>query len=267
MTATRWRTTSSNAEEAALLEDMVLTINTFFGWDFNSCETLRADGVFYPIDFANACPDSQVTSLHYHFPWLIKALLRWSLFCAATQRPMRRTLDWAPYYEIADRDLPYREKLAAYAAIARKRLDTDRFEEFCAEHLGALDETLSDFFGSDLARDAVRQKVTALFPEHEIDEFTDYFWDKIQQWRADEGAGSARLKLRTEWHSQHLQRTVTIVRWGYSGTPVLLFPTAGGDAEECERFLMLQVLAPLARERPHQGLLLRQRRRQGVDRP
>ena len=36
-----------------------------------------------------------------------------------------------------------------------------------------------------------------------------------------------------------------MVRWGHYGTPVLLFPTAGGDAEEVERFLMLQVLAPL----------------------
>jgi esterase/lipase superfamily enzyme len=53
------------------------------------------------------------------------------------------------------------------------------------------------------------------------------------------------LKLRTDWHSTHLEQTVTIVRWGHYGTPVLLFPTAGGDAEECERFLMLQVLAPL----------------------
>ncbi|MDH3525852.1 MAG: hypothetical protein OES32_19950 [Acidobacteriota bacterium] len=177
-----------DAEEAALLTDMTLTINTFFGWDFNSCEALRSDGVFHPIDFANACPDSQVTSLHYHFPWLIRSLLRWSLFCAATRRPMRRCLDWAPYYEIADRDLPYREKLAAYAAIARERLDADRFEEFCARHLSALDEVLWEFFGSDLARDAVRAKVTALFPAHEIDRFTEYFWDKIQQWRADESA-------------------------------------------------------------------------------
>ncbi|MDH3524424.1 MAG: alpha/beta hydrolase-fold protein, partial [Acidobacteriota bacterium] len=42
-----------------------------------------------------------------------------------------------------------------------------------------------------------------------------------------------------------LEQTLTVVRWGHFGTPVLLFPTAGGDAEECERFLMLQVLAPL----------------------
>ena len=35
------------------------------------------------------------------------------------------------------------------------------------------------------------------------------------------------------------------MRWGHFGKPVLLFPTAGGDAEECERFLMLKVLSPL----------------------
>jgi esterase/lipase superfamily enzyme len=38
---------------------------------------------------------------------------------------------------------------------------------------------------------------------------------------------------------------VLAVRWGHFGTPVLLFPTAGGDAEECERFKMLVVLRPL----------------------
>jgi esterase/lipase superfamily enzyme len=36
-----------------------------------------------------------------------------------------------------------------------------------------------------------------------------------------------------------------VVRWGTFGTPVLLFPTAGGDAEECERFLMIKALMPL----------------------
>jgi len=52
-------------------------------------------------------------------------------------------------------------------------------------------------------------------------------------------------KLNTKWHSDRVGREVTVVRWGHVGTPVLIFPTAAGDAEECERFLMLKVLAPL----------------------
>jgi hypothetical protein len=175
-------------DEESLLADMTLTINTFFGWDFNSCEALRKDGVFYPIDFANACPDSQVTSLHYHFAWLVLAKVRWSLFVAATKRPMRKTLDWDPYYEVAQTDAPYRDKLSAYAQIARKRLDVGRFEEFCDRHLGHLGEVADEVFRSDAAKQAVRLKVAALYPAHEVDEFTERFWAAIQTWRKEEGA-------------------------------------------------------------------------------
>ena len=176
-------------DDEQLLEDMTLTINSFFGWDFNSCEALRKNGDWYPIDFANACPDSQVTSLHYHFPWLIKANIRWSVFCAATQRKMRKNLDWQPYYDVLEQDLPYRDRLRAYAAIARERFETDRFEEFCHNHLGHLDEVVYELFGDQIARDAVRKKVSALYPPHEIDQFSDMFWDRIQRWRQQEGRG------------------------------------------------------------------------------
>ncbi len=175
-----------DAADVSELEDITLTINSFFGWDFNSCESLSQGGAWYPIDFANPCPDSQVTSLHSHFPWLVKSKLRWSLYCAATKKRMRRNLDWDPYYEIASTDAPYREKLSAYAAIARERFETDRFEEFCDKYLGHLDEVAWKFFGGDVARDAIRQKVQSLFPEHEHDEFTEYFWQRIQEWREAE---------------------------------------------------------------------------------
>jgi hypothetical protein len=175
-------------EEAKLIVDTTLTINTFFGWEFNSCELMRSEGVWHPIDFANACPDSQVTSIHYHFPWLVKAYLRWAIFCAATKRPMRRTLDWAPYYAIAEEDIPYSDKLSKYAAVARERLDTDRFEEFCAEHLPHLDEVAWEFFGGEEAKDAIRQKVASLYPQAEIEPFTELFWNRIQKWREDNPA-------------------------------------------------------------------------------
>jgi hypothetical protein len=168
------------------LEDITLTINAFFGWDFNSCEALLRDGEWHPIDFANACPDSQVTSLHYHFPWLIKANLRWAIYCAATRRRVRHNLDWEPYFEVAAEDLPYREKLRRYALIARQTLDSDAFEEFCARHLSHLDAVADEFFGTEQARDAVRQKVAALFPPHEVEQFTELFHGRIQQWRAEQ---------------------------------------------------------------------------------
>ncbi len=175
-----------DADDWELLSDMVLTINSFFGWDFNSCEALRSDGVFRPIDFANACPDSQVTSLHFHIPWLVKSKIRWSLFCAATRRRMRVNLDWEPYFEIAASDLPYRERLAEYAALARRRFQVDEFEAFCAEHLSGLDEVALEYFGSDRARSIVERKVRALFPEHEVGRFTDHFYGLIQFWRTTE---------------------------------------------------------------------------------
>ncbi|MFZ5442538.1 MAG: esterase family protein [Myxococcota bacterium] len=53
------------------------------------------------------------------------------------------------------------------------------------------------------------------------------------------------MKTTGRWYSQRLHRDMTMVRWGTYGQPVLLFPTAGGDAEEVERFLMMKALAPL----------------------
>lgn len=49
----------------------------------------------------------------------------------------------------------------------------------------------------------------------------------------------------SRWHSSRLEQDVQLVRWGHFGTPVLLFPTAGGDAEEVERFHLIRVLEPL----------------------
>ena len=171
-----------------LLRDMAMTINSFFGWDFNSCEVVALGTVtwYAPIDFANACPDSQVTSLHYHFPWLVTAMVRWSIFCAVTGRPMRHTVDWQPYYDVAEEGLPFEESLARYGAIADERLERERFEEFCDTHLAHLDEVALEFFGTERAKEAVRLKVESLFPKHEHEEFTEHFWGLIQFWRKTE---------------------------------------------------------------------------------
>ena len=116
--------------------------------------------------------------------------MRWALFVAATDRKFKTSLNWDPYFEIADGPGAFEEKLPQYAALADAHFDTARFQEFCAEHLGPLDEVAWEFFGTADARDAVHEKVGALFPEHEVEKFTEHFWGSIQSWR-HETAGAA----------------------------------------------------------------------------
>jgi len=52
-------------------------------------------------------------------------------------------------------------------------------------------------------------------------------------------------KSTWRWDSKHLGVGVDVARWGRGGRALLLFPTAGGDFEESERFHMLDVLEPI----------------------
>ena len=53
------------------------------------------------------------------------------------------------------------------------------------------------------------------------------------------------MKLRERWYSPRVQSDVTVVRWGHFGRPVIVFPTAGGDAEEIERMRVIDSLGDL----------------------
>jgi hypothetical protein len=171
--------------------DEVVTIgrlvNAFFRWEFNSCETLIKDGVVFPIDYANACPDVAITSLHYYFPWAIKALAKWTVFCTATGRRPRYDLDTRRYFDIADRtDLDYDEKLAAYRALADDYFEVERYGDFCASRLAHLDEAVLEWVeGSDFDRLLV-ETVRATFPAHEHDHFVAHYRGLLGAWAKDE---------------------------------------------------------------------------------
>jgi len=47
------------------------------------------------------------------------------------------------------------------------------------------------------------------------------------------------------WHSARLERSVEVTRWGDVGRPVLVFPTAGGDSQEIERFHLVDACGAL----------------------
>jgi esterase/lipase superfamily enzyme len=47
------------------------------------------------------------------------------------------------------------------------------------------------------------------------------------------------------WTTRRLPQPARLARWGHFGTPVVIFPTAGGDFEEIERFQLIAALGEL----------------------
>jgi hypothetical protein len=165
-------------------------VNAFFRWEFNSCESLVRGRDVHPIDYANACPDVAITSLHYYFPWAIKALLRWTAFCVVTGRRLRLDLDTSEYFAVADReDLTYGEKLAEYRKLADKYFETDRYLDFCAAQLPHVDEMVWDWVASDDFDALLLDTVRSTYPEHEHDQFIAHFRGLLQAWVDDNAKG------------------------------------------------------------------------------
>jgi hypothetical protein len=178
--------------EPAVGEEVVTIgkiVNAFFKWEFNSCETLVRGGQVHPIDYANACPDVAITSLHYYFPWAMKALVKWAVFCCATARQPRYDLDTRRYFDIADRtDLSYDEKLAAYRTLADDYFETERYTDFCASRLAHFDEVALEYFAGSQFDALLVDTVRSTFPAHEHEQFIAHYRGLLRLWAEDESA-------------------------------------------------------------------------------
>jgi hypothetical protein len=164
-------------------------VNAFFRWEFNSCETLVKAGEVFPIDYANACPDVALTSLHYYFPWAIKALVKWCVFALVTARRPRLDLSTRQYFEIADTaGLEYPDKLAAYRKLADAYFETERYEEFCATSLGNLDAIVLDWVASPDFDNVIVDIVRSLYPVHEHEQFVEHLRGLLGMWVRDESS-------------------------------------------------------------------------------
>ncbi|TQL50003.1 esterase family protein [Ornithinicoccus hortensis] len=53
------------------------------------------------------------------------------------------------------------------------------------------------------------------------------------------------MKAVERWVSPRMQQEISLARWGHGGIPVLVLPTAGGDAEEIERHHLVTHLGDL----------------------
>jgi hypothetical protein len=175
--------------------DEVVTIgrlvNAFFRWELNSCETLVAGREVYPIDYANACPDLALTSLHYYFPWAMKALVKWCVYALVTGRRPRLDLETGRFFEIADAGGSYQQKLAAYRELADGYFESERYHDFCASNLPQVDEVVLDWVSGPGFDRLLIETVRATYPAHEHDRFIAHLRGLLGLWVRDE---SARLR-------------------------------------------------------------------------
>jgi hypothetical protein len=164
-------------------------VNAFFRWEFNSCESLVRGGEVHPIDYANACPDVALTSLHYYFPWAMAALLRWSVFCVVTGRRPRLDTDTARYFAVADEPaMSYEDKLVRYRELTDEYFEADRYAEFVDARLGHVDAMVHDWVISPDFDALLVDTVRATYPAHEHDRFVAHFRGLLGAWAGDHAA-------------------------------------------------------------------------------
>jgi hypothetical protein len=227
-------------EDAEHLRKVTLTINAFFGWDFNSCESLRKGSVWHPIDFANPCPDSQVTSLHFHFPWMVKSYLRWSIFCAATKRKMRAPSTGSPSTPSPRWTSPTPRSSTATPPSRTRASRRRASRTFCATHLRAprrrgralhravlLRAPRPMLMGVAMGASAVAALTPegggtrSFLPAHEVG--GESASPELLFWQAHPARGARRGVpvsnfLKSRWYSQRIGCEATVARWGTSGS-------------------------------------------------
>ena len=180
------------ADQGYEVETISKVVNAFFRWEFNSCESIVRGGEVFPIDYANASPDVALTSLHYYFPWAIAALVRWTAFCAISQRRMRLNQNTRDYFETGDReDVPYEDKLREYRKLSDAYFQVDEYRTFCGEQLPHLDELVVEYVESPEFDSLLVQTVVATFPPHEHEHFIAHFRGLLGAWAADQRAAAA----------------------------------------------------------------------------
>jgi len=163
------------------------TVNAFFRWEFNSCEMLVQGDTVLPIDYANACPDVAVTSLHYYFPWAMKSLIKWSAFCAATGRRAKMHVDTEPWFAVADDpDLDYEARLGRYQQLADEHFEKERYLDFCATALSGIDDLVLEWVSSADFDRMLTETVNMTYPEHERESFMGHFRGLVGLWVNDQ---------------------------------------------------------------------------------
>ncbi|RYY38259.1 MAG: hypothetical protein EOO08_15235 [Chitinophagaceae bacterium] len=89
---------SPSPERLKQMEDIVLRINNYLGYDFNTVELAIRDGVPYAIDFCNPAPDADLASVgQENFDWVVENAANYAIERALAQKDDQDNLTWGEF--------------------------------------------------------------------------------------------------------------------------------------------------------------------------
>lgn len=89
---------SPSDERQKQMEDIVLRINEYLGYDFNTVELAVRDGVPYAIDFGNPAPDAERTSVgEENFEWVVETAANYAIEVAMNHKEGQLNINWGEF--------------------------------------------------------------------------------------------------------------------------------------------------------------------------
>jgi hypothetical protein len=89
---------SPSPERLQQMEDIVLRINQYLGYDLNTVELAVRDGVPYAIDFCNPAPDAEIKSVgQENFEWVVETMANYAIERATELKDGLDNLTWGEY--------------------------------------------------------------------------------------------------------------------------------------------------------------------------
>ena len=87
-----------SGEKLKEMEQIVLCINKYLGYDFNTVELALRDGVPYAIDFCNPAPDADRNSVgEENFAWVVETAANYAIEKAQSYQEGKDNLTWGEY--------------------------------------------------------------------------------------------------------------------------------------------------------------------------
>lgn len=85
-------------ERLKQMEEIVLRINHYLGYDFNTVELAVRNGVPYAIDFCNPAPDAERASVgEENFEWVVETMTNYAIERAMAGEEGKDNLTWGEY--------------------------------------------------------------------------------------------------------------------------------------------------------------------------